>query len=96
MPPSTISAAAKCQHGVAKVETQRSFVNSLVSIITLNIYTPMEIKVTCASKSSAMIPSSHVPDIVIENGATDEQILDGFQRAAEMTVASGKPVYIDY
>ena len=95
IPPSTISAAAKCPHGVAKVETQRSFLNGLVSAITFQIFTPMEIKVTCAAKSSAMIPY-HAPDIVIETGSTDEQILDGFQRAAELTVHSNKPVYIEY
>jgi hypothetical protein len=31
------------------VETQLSFVNQLVSFLTLSIYTPMEIKVTCAA-----------------------------------------------
>ena len=95
VPPNTISAAAKCPHGVARVETQRSFLNSLVAIVTFSIFTPMEIKVTCAGKSSAMIPSP-VPDIVIENGSSDEQILNGFQRAAEMAVNSGNPVYIEY
>lgn len=95
VPPSTVSAAAKCPHGVARVETQRSFVNSLVSFITFSIYTPIEIKVTCAAKSSAMIPF-HAPDIVIETGATDEQIVDGFKRAADLTVESGKPVFIEY
>jgi Bor protein len=49
VPPSTVSTAAKCPDGVAKVETQLSFVNQLVSFLTLGIYTPMEIKVTCAA-----------------------------------------------
>jgi Bor protein len=49
VPPSTVSTAAKCPNGVAKVETQLSFVNQLVSFLTLGIYTPMEIKVTCAA-----------------------------------------------
>ena len=95
VPPSTISAVAKCPHGVAKVETQRSFLNSLVSIVTFSIFTPMEIKVTCAAKGTAMLPST-APDIVVESGATDQQILDGFQKAAELTVQSGKPVFIEY
>jgi hypothetical protein len=33
----------------AKVETQLSFVNQLVSFLTLGIYTPMQIEVTCAA-----------------------------------------------
>jgi hypothetical protein len=34
---------------VAKVETERSFLNGLVGAITWNIYTPMHVLVTCAS-----------------------------------------------
>ncbi len=49
VPPSTVSAQAKCTSGVSKVETQLSFVNQLVSFLTLGIYTPMQIKVTCAA-----------------------------------------------
>jgi hypothetical protein len=49
VPPSTIETQSRCPHGPAKVETQLSFVNQLVSFLTLSIYTPMEIKVTCAA-----------------------------------------------
>jgi Bor protein len=52
VPPSTVSTAAKCPNGAAKVETQLSFVNQLVSFLTLGIYTPMEIRVTCAAARS--------------------------------------------
>jgi hypothetical protein len=48
VPPSTIETQSRCPNGPAKVETQLSFVNQLVSFLTLSIYTPMEIKVTCA------------------------------------------------
>jgi hypothetical protein len=40
VPPSTINVASECPHGVAKVETQLSFLNQLVSAITWGIYTP--------------------------------------------------------
>ena len=53
VPPSTVSTAAQCTSGVAKVETQLSFVTQLVSILTLGIYTPMAIKVTCAEAAKA-------------------------------------------
>jgi hypothetical protein len=49
VPPSTISTAEKCPNGVAKVETELSFLNQLVEVLTLGIYTPMHIKVTCAA-----------------------------------------------
>lgn len=49
VPPSTVETAAKCPNGPAKIETQISFVNGLVGALTLGIYTPMSIKVTCAA-----------------------------------------------
>jgi Bor protein len=49
VPPSTVSTESKCPNGVAKVETQQTFVNGLVNLLTLGIYTPMQIKVTCAA-----------------------------------------------
>jgi putative copper export protein len=49
VPPKTVSAEERCRNGVAKVETQHSFVNQLVGFLTLGIYTPMDIKVTCSS-----------------------------------------------
>src|SRR2546422_356697 len=48
VPPSTVSTASQCPHGAARIETQLSFVNQLVAFLTLDIFTPMSIKVTCA------------------------------------------------
>jgi putative copper export protein len=49
VPPKTVAAESRCPSGVSKVETQHSFVNQLVGFLTLGIYTPMEIEVTCAA-----------------------------------------------
>lgn len=49
VPPKTIEAGDECRSGVAKVETQLSFANQLVSFLTGGIYTPMHVTVTCAS-----------------------------------------------
>src|SRR5690349_12502495 len=48
VPPPEIAANTTCTQGVAKVETERSFLNALVAGITYNIYTPVHAKVTCA------------------------------------------------
>jgi hypothetical protein len=48
VPPSTLTTTSKCPKGVAKVSTQLSFANQLVTALTGGIYTPMEITVTCA------------------------------------------------
>ena len=49
VPPAEIDAKLQCPQGVAKVETERSFLNGLVGAITYSIYTPMHTLVTCAS-----------------------------------------------
>lgn len=48
VPPSTVETVAQCPRGAARVETQISFLNGLVSALTFSIVTPMSIKVTCA------------------------------------------------
>ena len=48
VPPTTVQTQAGCgSKGVAKVETQISFLNGLASALTFSLYTPMTIKVTC-------------------------------------------------
>lgn len=90
VPPSTVETAQKCPNGVAKVETQQTFLNGLVNLLTFGIYTPMAIKVTCAARSSAdagpVIRS-------MESGATATELV---QRAAELSRALGSPVMIDF
>jgi hypothetical protein len=94
VPPSPVSTMSKCPNGVSKVETQLSFVNQLVAWLTLDIYTPMAIKVTCASGSRADHPGS--PEIKVGDGATQQEIIDAFQRAGAVAVESGQPVYVRF
>jgi hypothetical protein len=49
VPPPELDVKAQCPQGVAKVETERSFLNGLVGAITEIIYTPIHATVTCAS-----------------------------------------------
>ena len=95
MPPSTVATASQCPHGAAKIETQLSFVNQLVAWLTVYIYTPMSIKVTCAESGRASIPSS-APTIDAGANATPEQIRDAIARAAERSLRDGGPVYVEY
>lgn len=45
--PPAVDAKSKCPNGVSKVETQMTFVQGLVGMITSGIYTPMTISITC-------------------------------------------------
>jgi len=95
VPPNTIATETKCPNGVAKVETQNSFLNKLVGILTLGIYTPMEIKVTCAEKSTSSLGNKSV-DIVLGDRATENEILDAFKKAADLAVSQHRAVYVEY
>ncbi len=94
VPPSPVKAMSQCPNGVSKVETQLSFVNQLVAFLTLDIYTPMAIKVTCASGGRSAVPAT--PEIRVGDGATTEEIIDAFRRAADAAVETHGPVYVRF
>jgi Bor protein len=56
IPPHLVTTAVKCSNGVALFETKHSFLNEMASLVTIGIYTPMEIRVTCASASPPQRP----------------------------------------
>jgi Bor protein len=94
VPPSTVSTAEKCPHGVAKVETQHTFVNQLVGILTLGIYTPMQIRVTCAAASSASDDPSALH--VISSGSSAAAREEAMAMAITQAAATKKSVYLEF
>jgi len=61
--PEPIEAQSKCTSGLSRVETEHSFLNSLVGIVTLGIYTPMHLTVTCAGGPTAVAPPPADPPV---------------------------------
>lgn len=59
--PEPIEAQSKCTSGLSKVETEHSFLNGLVGALTLGIYTPMHLTVTCAGGPTADVPQQATP-----------------------------------
>ena len=49
VPPPEINTREDCPLGVARVETQRSFLNELASAITSAIISPMDVRIICAT-----------------------------------------------
>lgn len=92
IPPSTVKTAAECPNGIAKVETQLSFVNMLVANLTLGIYTPMQITVTCADKSLSSIEDKS--SLLVCETLEDADVEAVFTRAAEMSKELGVPVFV--
>jgi hypothetical protein len=89
VPPPTVAVASRCPNGVAKVETQMSFLNGLVSSLTFGILTPMQIDVTCASGSR----DDHPEDLVLAAGPDHRAAL---QRAAEISATRKAPVLVQF
>jgi hypothetical protein len=86
VPPSPIETAQKCPNGVAKIDTQLSFANQLVDFLTLGIYTPMDIKVTCAQSRTSSLP-------MIRAGS---DIRAAFEAAVRLSYAQNQPVLLSY
>ena len=91
VPPETVDAAAECASGVAKVETQLSFLNQVVSSITFGIFTPMHITVTCAAASSDIAPSFSIPE-----GAQQENVIETFSNAADEAAETGSSIFVHF
>jgi len=89
VPPPVLETASRCTNGVAKVETQHSFLNGLVAAITLGIFTPMQLDVTCAARGTA----SAVPVIKVEQGRTAERALS---EAINMSAEQHTAVYVQF
>jgi hypothetical protein len=88
VPPPVMETASRCTNGVAKVETQHSFLNGLAAAVTFGIYTPIQIDVTCAARGTA---SADV--IKVEPGRTVEQALI---EAVRLSAEKDAPVYVQF
>ena len=89
VPPPVVETASRCTNGVAKVETQHSFLNGLAALVTFSLYTPMQIDVTCAARGTA----SADPVIKVQPGRTVEQALT---EAVRVSDEKNTPVYVQF
>jgi hypothetical protein len=85
VPPSTVETAQRCATGVAKVETQLSFLNMVANFITSGLYSPMTITVTCAQGGTADARMFK---------ADARSAREALVEAAEMSKRYGTPVYV--
>lgn len=44
-----VDTVADCPTGAAVIETEQTFVNGLLGVVTLGIYTPQTVTITCAA-----------------------------------------------
>lgn len=72
VPATAIDVTRECPGGIATVETQQTFMNGLVSVLTIGIYTPRDVKVTCASGTARGAGLKEF--IVGRNSSRDDQL----------------------
>jgi hypothetical protein len=70
------------------------FLNQLVGFLTLGIYTPIEIKVTCAALASASADPASL--LVVARGASPVAKQAAFTRAVSQAAATRKSVYVEF
>lgn len=94
VPPSVVNAEQHCTNGVAKVETRHSFLNMLAQFITFSLYSPMEITVTCAAAGADASVGNQ--SLELAKNSSEEEIQDAYNKAATLSSATEKPVYIQF
>lgn len=94
VPPPIVETAQECPDGVARVETKISFLNGLVAALTASIYTPISVKVTCASGGMSTNNSDH--DLTVPTGASDKDVTTMIQGAVNTSLATGEPVAVRF
>lgn len=95
VPPKTVETASRCPNGVARVETQLSFLNQVVNIFTLGIYTPMTIEITCAGPDMPMNEGER-DAIAIDASARMEDKQHALTDAAAEAARRGAPVLVRF
>jgi hypothetical protein len=85
--------SAECKSGIATVVTEMSLVNGLANFLTVGIYSPRHVTITCAS-GSAMKPGAL--NIYVANGASRDEIRGAVARAVEESARLEQPVVIHF
>lgn len=94
VPAQEIDVAAQCPNGIARVETQQSFVNGLVAVITFGIFTPQTATITCAASRTGMLPSG-LPVVVARDSSSAARV-DAAEAAATQAARTHGAVLVRF
>jgi len=89
-----IDARPTCATGVAVIETETSFMNGLVGVLTFGIFTPQHVRITCAT-GTASLPSGASEMRIPINASTEERTAI-VSRAVEQAAESHAPVVLRF
>jgi hypothetical protein len=92
VPVTPIDVSSQCRTGIATVVTEMSAMDGLVGFLTLGIYTPVHVTITCAASGGG----ADNPELSVNRDASAEERKAVFARAVEMSARTGKPVHIRF
>ena len=87
-----IDVTQQCPSGIATVSTQMTVPNWLVSAVTIGIYDPREVTITCAARSASL----RGPTIGIAANASLADREAAYINAVELSMRSGQTVVIRF
>lgn len=93
VPPPPLNVTGQCPGGISRVETQHTFVEGLVAVITAGIFTPMTLSVTCSARGTALVPGERLIDV--GHGAPEARQA-AMAAAATLSAETGRAVYVRY
>lgn len=94
VPAQPIDVRQQCPSGVATIETEQTFLDGLVGLLTIGIYTPQHARVTCAS-GSASLPD-RARELVVPKNVSDGELTRIVSSAVQETIATGTPTVIRF
>jgi hypothetical protein len=75
VPPKAVQSEAACPDGVARVETSRSFSNVVFTVLTAGLYSPMSVRITCASAPAvAAVQEAMPPTATVRTDSTGRAV----------------------
>lgn len=91
VPATPIDVTSDCPGGIATVATQQTFMNGLVGALTLGIYTPRDVTVTCASGTAR---GSGMQEFIVARDASQEEKAQVMADAIAASSRSQQPVLV--
>lgn len=93
--PARIDVSEECPNGIASAERKFSFPNMVVNTLTLGIYLPQSVTVTCAAGSmSAAAETSASMKFTLAKDATETEIQDVLRTAAIQSSIAHEPAQV--
>jgi hypothetical protein len=95
VPPATVQTAQQCPAGVARVETQHSILNMLVTSLTFGLYSPMTIMVQCAA-GAAGTEENAATTLLVPASASLETATSVFNEAVARAAGENRAVLVQF